>query len=100
MGDPRRRVGVGTDHDPIGHRLHGNAKALVPRTDGDRALYFTCTPRTDRLGKCTQWGFLVPYRCNAPTSSCLPWIYLGLPGSLPYNPLPSALRMALHVYFP
>src|SRR5664280_1068836 len=51
-------------------------------------------------GNGTQWGFLVPCRCNAPTSSCLPWIYLGLPGSVSYTHLPSALRMALHVCYP
>src|SRR5664280_1470322 len=51
---------VSEDHDPIGHRLHGNAKAPVPRTDGDRALYFTCTPRTDHLGKWLPVGLPCP----------------------------------------
>ncbi len=65
------------------------AKAPVPRTDGDRALFLICIPRTDCSEEWLPGGLPCPCRCNAPTSSCLPLIYLGLPGSLPVDPLPS-----------
>ena len=35
----------------------------------------------------TSVGLPCPCRCNVLTSSCLPLVYLGLPGSLPVNPL-------------
>jgi hypothetical protein len=72
------------------------AKAPVPRTDGDRALFSLVLRERIAWGNGYQWGRPCPCRRNALTSSCLPLVYLGLPGSLPVNPLPSVLRMGLH----
>src|ERR1019366_6182709 len=76
-----------TDHDPIGHRLHGNAKAPVPRTDGDRALYFTCTPRTDRLGKWLPVGLPCPVPLQR---SHFELLALDLPGPAGISPVRSS----------
>ena len=73
-----------------------HAKAPVPPRRGSGA-FFSCSPRTELSGKWLPVGRSCLYRCNALTSSCLPSVYLGLPGSLPVNPRPSALRMAIHL---
>ena len=61
-----------------------------------RFSHFVLRERTAR-GNGYQWGRSCPQRCNALVSSRLPFLRLDLPGSLPVNPRPSALRMALHV---
>src|SRR5271166_274411 len=54
---------------------------------GDRASCLPSTPRMDRYeGMAPTRATWLLSRCKAPTSSCLPAV-LGLPGSLPYNPL-------------
>jgi len=66
------------------------AKAPVPRGSGDRALFLLVLRERFTRENGNQLDFLVRCRCNAPTSSCLPWstwAYWDLSQSILCHPL-------------
>jgi len=79
-------------------RERPHAKAPVPRTDGDRALHFILySPNEPLRDPATRKGFLALIVATLPIRA-VALNYLGLTGTLPWNPLPSVLRMSHHVY--
>jgi len=80
---------------PVRLHLRESARPTLSRGSG---AFLTCTPSADHFRKWQPLGLPCPVPLQRSYFEPLALAYLGLPGSLPVIPQPSALKMALRAY--